>query len=340
MTGRHTDRAPASEAVEPRSGGRRSRGLVPLDLVRGFLIGMAELVPGVSGGTVALVVGVYERLIESAAHVLGALRRLGTGPERSRAARAELRRTDWWLVVPVLVGMAIAVVTAAGVVGDLVVDHSEHSRGLFLGLVAASVAVPVRMMPARERSLALDGALLLGAFALGWFLIGLASGREPLTDPSPVLVLLAAAIAVCALVVPGVSGSFFLLAIGLYTVTLDAIHERDLGYVAVFAVGAVVGLASFVQVLRWLLRVRRRATLMVMTGLMLGSLRALWPWQDSDAADGPGALLGPTGPVAGPVLLALLGAVVVVALIVLESSVSRRREIAPETLSDEESAHD
>lgn len=305
----------------------RPRLLLPLDLLRGFLIGMAELVPGVSGGTVALVTGVYEQLIDSAAHVIAAVRRLVTGPDRLRGATRELRRTDWWLVVPVLVGMAAAVVTVAGVMESFVTGSPELARGLFLGLVAVSIAVPLRMLPAAHRRAGVDLAVVAAAAVLAWVLVGLAGGSE-VSDPAAVVVFAAAAVAICALVVPGVSGSFFLLAVGLYTPTLDAVHERDLGYVAVFAAGAVVGLASFVQLLRWLLDHHRRTTLLAMAGLMLGSLRALWPWQSTSGdgeAEGPGSLLAPYDPVAGPVLLAVLGGLVVLALIAVEHRTDLKR---------------
>ncbi|GGO79284.1 DUF368 domain-containing protein [Nocardioides deserti] len=307
---------------------RRSPLLLPLDLLRGFLIGMAELVPGVSGGTVALVTGVYDQLIDSASHVLRAGTCLVTGPDRLRTARVELRRTDWLLIAPVLVGMAAAVLTVAGLMESFVSGSPELARGLFLGLVSVSVLVPLRMLPPAHRSRTFDVLAVVGAAVLAYLLVGLAGGGTT-ADPAPYVVFGAAAVAICALVVPGVSGSFFLLAVGLYGTTLDAVHERDLGYLAVFALGAAVGLGSFVRLLNHLLDHHRRTTLLVMAGLMIGSLRALWPWQSSPAdADGevhgPGALLAPYDPVAGPVLLALVGAAVVAVLILVEARRERR----------------
>ena len=315
-----------AEATAPVRRPARSRALLPLDLARGFLIGMAELVPGVSGGTVALVTGLYEQLIGSASHVVSAGRRLVTGPDRLRSAAAEVRRTDWWLVVPVLVGMATAVVTMAGVMSAFVSDHPENARGLFLGMVAVSIVVPLRMLPPAHRPAVVDGLLLVVPAVVAWLLVGLAGGGTT-ADPPSVVVFLAAAVAICALVVPGVSGSFFLLAVGLYATTLDAVHERDLGYVAVFALGAIAGLASFVQVLHWLLEHHRRGTLLAMAGLMAGSLRALWPWQvgSEEEHSGPGALLAPYDPVLGPVLLAVVGAAVVAVLVAVEA---RREALA------------
>ncbi|ANH37379.1 hypothetical protein I601_0936 [Nocardioides dokdonensis FR1436] len=307
---------------------RRSRGQLPFDLARGFLIGTAELVPGVSGGTVALVTGVYDQLIDSAHHVVSAVRRLVTGPDRLASARAELRRTDWFLIVPVLLGMITAVLSIAGVMGSFVTDHPELARGLFFGLVAISIVVPLRMLPPGHRPVWVEALLVAVVAALTFWVVGLAGGGAE-ADPPLLLVMGAAAVAICALVVPGVSGSFFLLTIGLYTVTLDAIHDRDLVYLGVFAIGATLGLASFVQLLNYLLDHRRRTTLLVMVALMLGSLRALWPWQSTPGttsdgeAHGPGALLAPYDPVAGPLLLALLGAAVVVLLIMVESRATR-----------------
>lgn len=311
---------------------RRSRALLPLDLARGFLIGMAELVPGVSGGTVALVTGVYEQLIDSASHALGAVRALITGPDRIVGFRTQVRQTDWWLVIPLLVGMAAALLTVAGAMAAFVIDHPEHARGLFFGLVAASVVVPLRMVgraPGTTMELVREIAIVVGAAAVAFALTGLAAGGD-VAEPPLWVVFLAAAVAICALVVPGVSGSFFLLAVGLYTTTLGAVDDRDLTYIAVFATGAAVGLGSFVQLLNYLLHRHRRITLLAMAGLMIGSLRALWPWQStgsatSEEAHGPGELLAPYDPTAGPLLLTLAGVVVVAVLVVIENRAHRRR---------------
>ena len=316
-----------SDAIDEHSpteplASRRSRRLLPLDLLRGFLIGMAELVPGVSGGTVALVTGVYDELIDSASHAVAAARRLVTGPDRVAAARVELARTSWWLIIPVLVGMAAAVLTMAGVLSAFVTDHPESARGLFFGLVAVSVLVPLRMLPQATRPRWVEVCIVAAAAVAAFVMTGLAGGGTE-TDPPMLLVFLAAAVAICALVVPGVSGSFFLLAVGLYTATLDAVDSRNLGYIGVFALGAILGLASFVKVLNWLLDRHRRTTLLAMSGLMLGSLRALWPWQGQGAdvhgePHGPGSLMAPYAPVAGPLALMALGAVVVAVLVWVE----------------------
>jgi putative membrane protein len=289
---------------------------VVLNATRGALIGAAEVVPGVSGGTVALVVGVYERLIGSAGHLLTALRVLVSDVPRGRgtaAGRAELRQVDWGTVLTVLVAMFAALLTLARVIEPLLEEQPERARALFLGLVLASIVVPARMV---HRWGGREVLLAVVAAVAAVLLTGLPPGTND--DPSMLLVYCSAALAICALVLPGVSGSFLLLSIGVYEPTLSAVNDRDLGYVAVFAAGALTGLALFVKVLQWLLTHRRAATLAVMTGLMVGSLRALWPWQDEERT-----LLGPGGDV-GPVLgFVALGLAVVGALLVVEARAIR-----------------
>ena len=287
-----------------------------LDASRGVLIGAAEVVPGVSGGTVALVVGLYERLIASAGHVLGALRLLVRDVPRGRgvaAGRAELRQVEWGMVLPVLAAMLLALVTLARVIEPLLEEQPERARGLFLGLVLASVVVPARMVDRWGRR----EVLLAVVAAVGAVLLtGLPPGTND--EPAMLLVFASAALAICALVLPGVSGSFLLLSIGIYEPTLAAVNDRDLGYVAVFGAGALTGLALFVKVLQWLLAAHRRVTLAVMTGLMIGSLRALWPWQEDDRG-----LLAPSGAVVPVLAFVALGLALVAALLVVEARAVR-----------------
>lgn len=306
-----TDTAPAAAPADTALPRHRN----PLgNLLRGALIGVVETVPGVSGGTVALVTGIYDELIEAGHRITAAARRLVTGPERVVGAREQLRGVNWLLVLPLLVGMAAAVLTVAGPVTGLVEDHPETMRALFLGLVAGSVLVPVRLSGGAWR-----GAEL-GLFALG-AVGGLLLTSLPSTslEPSPWVVAPAAAIAVCALVLPGVSGSFLLLSVGLYQPTLQAVDQRDLGYIAWFGLWALVGLVVIVKLMRILLTRHHRGTMVVLAGVMIGALRSLWPWQDaSSALQGPGA----DWPLM--LLLALVGVVVVQLLVLVESRLAAR----------------
>jgi len=245
------------------------------NLLRGFLIGIAEVIPGVSGGTIALIVGIYERIIGSAANAVEAFALLLRG--KLQEAKVAARQIDWLLVLPVLVGMFAAIFAAAAAIEPLLESQPENLRGLLAGLILVSLLVPYRMVGASWR--VTDYLLGLIAAAISFLLVSLP--RQEVTDPALALVFMAAAVAVCALVLPGVSGSFLLLAIGFYAPTIAAVNDLDFGYLSVFVLGAIVGLALFATALRWLLVNQRRITLVVMTGLMVGSLRALWPWQDN-----------------------------------------------------------
>lgn len=306
-----TDTAPAAAPAHTALPRHRN----PLgNLLRGALIGVVETVPGVSGGTVALVTGIYDELIEAGHRITAAARRLVTGPERLAGAREQLRGVNWLLVLPLLVGMAAAVLTIAGPIAGLVEDHPETMRALFLGLVAGSVLVPVRLSGGAWR-----GAEL-GLFALG-AVGGLLLTSLPSTslEPSPWVVAPAAAIAVCALVLPGVSGSFLLLSVGLYQPTLEAVDQRDLGYVAWFGLWALVGLVVIVKLMRILLTRHHRGTMVVLAGVMIGALRSLWPWQDAS-----GALQRPGADWPMMLLLALVGVAAVQLLVLVESRLAAR----------------
>jgi putative membrane protein len=127
------------------------------------------------------------------------------------------------------------------------------------------------------------------------------------------VIVVSAAFAVCALVLPGISGSYLLLALGIYAPTVAAVNDRDFGYLGTFVLGAILGLASFVSLLQWLLASRIKMTMVVMTGLMIGSLRALWPWQNET-----GAVLMPESSFGLELLMFGVGSAIVLGLIVIE----------------------
>jgi putative membrane protein len=299
---------------------RTSWRAAPFSALRGGLIGAAEAMPGVSGGTIALMVGLYDKLIDSAGQLLhsarmlvsGVVRRQGIGP-----AVRSLRMIDWPLLVPVLAGMAVILLVTLMTVAPLLEDHPVPMLALFFGMIAVSIAIPLRMMPERFRPL--DGVFMAVAAVAAFLLTGLPESE--LSNPPLWMVFFGAAIAINALVLPGVSGSFLLLAMGLYVPVQHAVSDRDLAFIAVFGLGAMIGLGSFVKLLQWLLHHRRQATMAVLAGLMLGSLRSLWPWQGED-----NALQAPSGAVLGPILLTLLGAAVVAAAILYEARRTRNRE--------------
>ncbi len=283
-----------------------------LNGLRGFLIGLAEIVPGVSGGTVALIVGVYQTLIRSASSLVQALMAgLLSGPS---ASRDSWRDISWSIVVPVGVGMVTGILLGAWLLEPVLEDYPVLTRAVFAGLILASLWVPLQMVGSRWTP-ALALAALASASAV-FFALGLPAAALP--SDSLFWVAPAAALAVCALVLPGVSGSYLLLTLGMYEPTLSAVNDRDVAYLAVFVLGAFLGLGLFVRGLKWLLANHFAITLAIMTGLMLGSLRALWPWQ------GPtGELLAPGSDVAMVAILASAGFFVVVGMIVTQRALAQ-----------------
>lgn len=282
-----------------------------LNYGRGALMGAADVVPGVSGGTVALIVGIYERLIRSiraAAGVPVALLRADLPGTRSR-----LRAVDWGLVVPLAAGILTAIVVGAAIIPGLMDRFPEGMRAVFFGLIVGSLVLPwSRIGEHSVRMYAVSGAAALLAFVL----VGLPA--RDLSDPMLAYVFVCAMIAICAMILPGVSGAFLLLVFGIYQPTMEAVRSVDLVYIVVFAAGAALGLGLFARLLDTLLARRHDITMAALVGLMVGALRALWPWLDADR----GLLAPPLEASAlGIVALALVAFALVTALL----AVARRR---------------
>lgn len=285
--------SPAESTDTPARRHRPPTGDLVGNVVRGGLIGVAETIPGVSGGTVALITGIYGRLIGAAKHLTDVAKALLTRGDW----RAELRKVDWWLLLSVGIGAVLVVVLIAGLMRSFVVDHTVAAYSLFMGMIAMSVLIPfleIAHGSLRSRTKKIRAAALFVIGAAVAFTITSLPRAEFDSPPLP-LVFVAAAIAVCALVLPGVSGSFFLLVMGLYTTTLAAVDERDVPYLVVFAAGAVVGLVSFVRLLEWALENHHTTVMVTAAGLLLGSTRALWPWQETDAEGEPNGRVLPVG---------------------------------------------
>ena len=282
-----------------------------LNALRGFLIGVAEVIPGVSGGTIALIVGVYQRIIDSAAAFTKGVLQLRTF--NTAELKSEFKKIDLMLLLPLGIGMLSAIVLAAAALEPLLENEPEIMRGLFFGMILVSLYVPYKM--ATKVWVAKDYFFALVAAVIAFGLVSLP--RAATLEPNLLVVFLGAAVAICALVLPGVSGSFLLLALGLYAPTIAAVNERNWIYLLVFILGAVVGLGAFSTLLSWLLSNMRRATLVIMTGLMLGSLRALWPWQDLE-----GTVLSPAG--FEPFLALAAGVLLVGGLILWQAKLDSR----------------
>jgi putative membrane protein len=277
-----------------------------------MLIGTAEVIPGISGGTVALIVGVYDHIINGISHLVRAVGFLLRG--KVMEAGKQFREIRFAMLLPILFGMILAILTTASILEPLLVAEPEIVRAAFAGMLLASLYVPIRLVGKNFRSI--HAAILSLGVAAAFWLTSLPNAG--LDNPVAWQIVLFAGLAVCALVLPGVSGSFFLLAVGMYGPTIAAVNNRDLGYLGLFVVGAIVGLLSFAMVMKWFLDNYRALTLSLMIGLMIGSLRALWPWQDH--AREPLGVTDPTG----PLLALLLGAGIVALTIGLERYLGSR----------------
>jgi putative membrane protein len=219
----------------------------------------------------------------------------------------------WSLLIPMLIGMVTAIFVGAGIVEPLLEQYPTVTKAAFAGLIAASLFVPITLSGMGWK-LSHYLVLLVSASAAFAFT---SIPRAADADPSFIVIMVSAAFAVCALVLPGISGSYLLLALGMYAPTLAAVNDRDFGYLGTFVLGAILGLASFVSLLQWLLANKLKMTMVVMTGLMVGSLRALWPWQSET-----GAILNPAASVGLELLMFGLGSAIVFGLIVIERRIA------------------
>lgn len=320
MSDRHAEPAPdrpgprPADAVAPRpvEAAEHAAPRGPLALAGTFAVGLAmgtaEIVPGFSGGTVALVTGIFERLIANVRQGARTLSLVLRG--RFRETGQALAAIEWSFVITLLVGMATAIVLLVSALSRLLRDEPIVMSALFLGLVIGASVLAVREL--RQPAM-LHAVIGLVAAVSTFAVLGVSPGTQ--VDPPLLAYLAAAAMAICAWILPGVSGSFLLLLVGMYLPVIDAVEARDLPILAVFAVGAVVGLASFSTLLNWLLRRYHDLVLAVLIGLMIGSVRVLWPWPPGPDGVGGTELQAPVvGEVPGA-LLAGLGALVAVLLL-------------------------
>ncbi len=237
---------------------------------KGCAMGMADVVPGVSGGTIAFISGIYEELIESIKSVNGtALRLLGT-----------LRLKEFWrhvngrFLLPVLIGIGIAIFSLARLMTYLLTHHPIAIWSFFFGLIVASALLVARQIG--HWNVRTVAACLVGAAAAWW--ITIATPTE--TPDTWWFIMLSGAIAICAMILPGISGAFILLLLGKYQFIMQAVGDLNIPVIVIFVVGAVAGIISFSHLLSWLLKHWHDVTVAVLMGFMVGSLNKVWPWKE------------------------------------------------------------
>ncbi len=244
---------------------------IALTVLRGFTMGAADIVPGVSGGTIALIFGIYAQLLNNVrmgARALGSFAKFNITDGLDR-----LKKIEWVFIVPLAVGLLAAIGLLSSLIERLLQDRPEEMAGLFFGLVVASLVIAWQMIRQQDNT-HLVTAAVVGIVA--FFLLGFQSG--PQTNPPVWAYFLAGSIAICATILPGISGSFILLMMGMYAAVLKDVHDLQVVNLLALVVGMGVGLSIFSTGLGWMLDNYHDLLLAALVGLMLGSLRVLWPW--------------------------------------------------------------
>ena len=239
-------------------------------LLRGMCMGTADVIPGVSGGTVALIMGIYDELVGTIASIDG---RVLQALLRGRVIEV-LRLVNAGFLVPILAGIVVAIATFAKLITYLLAAYPQPVWGFFTGLILASALYVARQIE-RGYGVKLPVFIALGtAFGYGiTVLVPVETGTESYKF------ILAGLIAICAMILPGISGSFLLVIMGKYQQVFSAVHERDWQVIALFGLGAVTGILIFSRLLKRLLARYHSATMAFLVGLMLGSLRKVWPFR-------------------------------------------------------------
>ena len=232
-------------------------------------MGAADIVPGVSGGTVAFITGIYEKLIDS----IGSL---GPGTLSILVKQGPLaawRSFNGSFLLTLMLGILTSIFTLSKMLSHLLQTQPELLWSFFFGLILISAIHIGRQIP--KWHVATVVALMAGALAA--FVITLISPQQLALNP--LTLFIAGSIAICAMVLPGISGSFILLLMGMYAHVIGAVKALDLVNLGIFAAGCLVGLLLFTRLLSWLLHHHHNVTMAVLTGFMLGSLNKVWPWK-------------------------------------------------------------
>jgi putative membrane protein len=252
----------------------QSRKLIDYVIIslKGMAMGAADVVPGVSGGTIAFISGIYEELLTS----ISSVNFTNLKVLKNQGLRAAWRAVNGNFLLALLIGVFISILSLAKLISWLLENKPILVWSFFFGLVLASILYIGKQI---TRWNILTIVMLLVGAVVAYYITTL----EPLVsaNSSPLFIFLAGSIAICAMILPGISGSFILVLLGAYKPVLDAIHDKDLKMLGFLAAGAVVGLLSFSKVLKWLFAHYKNLTLAVLTGFILGSLNKIWPWKET-----------------------------------------------------------
>ncbi|MCG8474412.1 MAG: DUF368 domain-containing protein [Cytophagales bacterium] len=238
--------------------------------LKGIAMGSADAVPGVSGGTIALLTGIYERL-------LGAIQSISPATLRlllQGKFRKFWKKVDGTFLIVLLTGIALSLLSFARLITKLLISHPIHIWSFFFGLILISSY----LVGKRIKHWNILTILTLGAGAAIAYGITVLTPAQ--TPEAGWFIFLSGAIAVCAMILPGISGSFILLMLGKYHFMMEALKAFDLKFILIFMAGAVTGLLSFSRLIHWMLKHFHDLTIGLLTGFMIGSLNKVWPWKE------------------------------------------------------------
>ena len=242
--------------------------------LKGMAMGAADVVPGVSGGTIAFISGIYEELIESLNNInSAAFKEL-----KSKGFKYTWDKLNGAFLLALMSGILTSIFSLAKGVEWFLKHHPILLWAFFFGLVAASIVYISKQIKATLWDLA--GLKVFLAITIGGSIAYFITTLNPVeASDSNLFLFFAGALAICAMILPGISGAFILVIIGAYGPVLEAISNRDIKTILVIGAGTIVGLLSFSKLLKWLFKTYHQLTLAVLTGVMIGSLNKIWPWK-------------------------------------------------------------
>ncbi|CAL2061120.1 DUF368 domain-containing protein [Tenacibaculum sp. 190524A05c] len=238
--------------------------------LKGIAMGAADVVPGVSGGTIAFISGIYEELLSSISNInLSLLKTL-----KNEGFKEAWKQLNGNFLLSLFLGIIVSFLSLAKVISWLLETHPILLWSFFFGLVLASIIYVAKQI---EKWNVVSVLLLIATTIIAYVITTL----PPLVseDSSMPFIFLAGAIAICAMILPGISGSFILVLLGAYKPVLNALTNKDIPIIVVFMLGAITGLLSFSRVLKWLFANFKNFTLAALTGFIIGSLNKIWPWK-------------------------------------------------------------
>lgn len=239
--------------------------------LKGLAMGSADVVPGVSGGTIAFITGIYETLLNSIRSVdLQALQYL-----KKFQIKELWNHVNGSFLFPLFAGIAVSIISLAKVITHLLAEYPIQVWSFFFGLIVISALIILREI--KQWNVAVFIAIALG-IVTAYFITSATPAETP---EASWFLFIAGAVAICAMILPGISGAFILLIFGKYEYVLEAVKELKIGDILIFGLGCIVGLLSFARLVGWLFKKYHNITVGVLSGFMIGSLNKVWPWKEA-----------------------------------------------------------